>query len=226
MYTGEQFDPNSGFYYLRARYMNPANGRFTRVDEFDGYVRMPSSLNDYTYASADSVNNRDPSGYETMAGLTQVNSAQMGMRGAAPTASRKALDITRKTKVAAVHVYQVFGKRFHTYIFLENLLSPGAGFRFDVGGVSGGWGAIWSRPLGHLPGKLWVSPVPPDRLNGRKILTAAKLTVMQAIAWRMAVGLEAEDEVDIRYSLVLGVNCTYWSGKAALTAFVLSKTGL
>jgi len=28
MYTGEQYDPNVGFYYLRARYYNPTSGRF------------------------------------------------------------------------------------------------------------------------------------------------------------------------------------------------------
>ena len=28
LYTGEQFDPNLGLYYLRARLMNPLTGRF------------------------------------------------------------------------------------------------------------------------------------------------------------------------------------------------------
>ena len=32
LYTGEQYDPNLGFYYLRARYMNPGIGRFISMD--------------------------------------------------------------------------------------------------------------------------------------------------------------------------------------------------
>jgi hypothetical protein len=31
LYTGEQFDPNIGFYYLRARYMDPETGRSSSV---------------------------------------------------------------------------------------------------------------------------------------------------------------------------------------------------
>lgn len=33
-YVGEQFDPNVGFYYLRARWMNPENGRFASSDHY------------------------------------------------------------------------------------------------------------------------------------------------------------------------------------------------
>ena len=37
LYTGEQYDPNAGFYYLRARYYNPQVGRFlTRDTTMDG----------------------------------------------------------------------------------------------------------------------------------------------------------------------------------------------
>ena len=32
LYSGEQFDPNVGFYYLRARYYDHANGRFVSPD--------------------------------------------------------------------------------------------------------------------------------------------------------------------------------------------------
>ena len=36
MYTGEQYDPNAGFYYLRARYMDPEIGRFVTADFWHG----------------------------------------------------------------------------------------------------------------------------------------------------------------------------------------------
>jgi RHS repeat-associated protein len=41
LYTGEFFDSNIGFYYLRARYMSPAIGRFITMDTFAGMNRDP-----------------------------------------------------------------------------------------------------------------------------------------------------------------------------------------
>jgi RHS repeat-associated protein len=62
LYTGEQFDPNSGFYYLRARYMNPELGRFVTTDPFSGLKNDPVTLHKYLYAGLDPVLNVDPSG--------------------------------------------------------------------------------------------------------------------------------------------------------------------
>jgi len=36
LYTGEQFDTGLQQYYLRARYYNPSNGRFNRLDPYSG----------------------------------------------------------------------------------------------------------------------------------------------------------------------------------------------
>ena len=41
LYTGEQFDPDLGMYYLRARYMDPADGRFWTRDTFEGFKQTP-----------------------------------------------------------------------------------------------------------------------------------------------------------------------------------------
>jgi RHS repeat-associated protein len=56
-YRGEQYDPDLGLYYLRARYYNPVTGRFMNVDTLagDGQRR-------YQYAAADPVDGADPSG--------------------------------------------------------------------------------------------------------------------------------------------------------------------
>jgi len=62
LYTGEQYDPNVGFYYLRARYYNQANGRFLTMDTYQGSVFEPASLHKYLYCGADPVNSWDPSG--------------------------------------------------------------------------------------------------------------------------------------------------------------------
>jgi RHS repeat-associated protein len=69
LFTGEQYDNNVGFYYLRARFYNPSNGRFTQMDTFQGMVYEPKSLHKYLYTHSDPINNIDPSGNITLQGL-------------------------------------------------------------------------------------------------------------------------------------------------------------
>lgn len=67
LFAGEQFDPVTGLYYLRARYMNPSVGTFISMDSYDGSIDDPVSLHKYLYANANPVSNSDPSGYNTLA---------------------------------------------------------------------------------------------------------------------------------------------------------------
>ena len=60
--SGEQYDPDLGLYYLRARYYNPATGRFLSRDPENGNRLSPASLRKYLYAGGDPVNSFDPSG--------------------------------------------------------------------------------------------------------------------------------------------------------------------
>ncbi|MGA1841276.1 MAG: PKD domain-containing protein [bacterium] len=62
LYTGEQYDTTVGFYYLRARYYNQNNGRFTILDEYKGNIYDPISLHKYSYCKDNPVNLIDPSG--------------------------------------------------------------------------------------------------------------------------------------------------------------------
>ena len=62
LYRGEQFDPDLGLYYLRARYYNPATGRFMSRDPQDNSPLKPNDLHKYLYAGGDSVNVKDPTG--------------------------------------------------------------------------------------------------------------------------------------------------------------------
>jgi fibro-slime domain-containing protein/RHS repeat-associated protein len=64
LYTGQQYDANAGFYYLRARYYDPATGRFTSSDTFDGNPFEPMTLHKYVYANDNPANMVDPSGHE------------------------------------------------------------------------------------------------------------------------------------------------------------------
>ena len=62
LFTGEQLDPNIGFYYLRARYYDPALGRFLTMDAFPGTMFDPITLHKYLYANVNPINVIDPSG--------------------------------------------------------------------------------------------------------------------------------------------------------------------
>ncbi|MBD5136414.1 MAG: RHS repeat-associated core domain-containing protein [Lachnospiraceae bacterium] len=62
MYTGQQFDAETGLYYLRARYMNTSNGRFLSRDLYSGNEFEPQTLHKYAYVSNNHVNNYDPLG--------------------------------------------------------------------------------------------------------------------------------------------------------------------
>ena len=59
-YTGEQYDPLTGQYYLRARYYNPVIARFTQEDTYYG-----DGLNLYTYCQNNPILNHDPIGHGT-----------------------------------------------------------------------------------------------------------------------------------------------------------------
>lgn len=62
LFTGEQYDAGLGHYYLRARYYNPAIGRFPTMDTYAGRVGEPITLHKYIYANANPVSNVDPGG--------------------------------------------------------------------------------------------------------------------------------------------------------------------
>jgi RHS repeat-associated protein len=69
LFAGEQFDSDLGLYYNRARYLNVTTGRFWSMDPQDGDDQSPMSLHRYSYAGAEPVDNRDPTGLE---GLTDT----------------------------------------------------------------------------------------------------------------------------------------------------------
>ncbi|GEM_PF-2958463 len=58
MFTGREFDKETGLYYYRARYYNPTIGRFLQTDPI-GYG---ADINWYAYCGNNSVARNDPSG--------------------------------------------------------------------------------------------------------------------------------------------------------------------
>ena len=73
LYRGEQYDPDLGLYYLRARYFDPASGRFVSRDPEVGSAYDPKSLHKYLYASGDPVNATDPNGREVLVETVRVD---------------------------------------------------------------------------------------------------------------------------------------------------------
>jgi RHS repeat-associated protein len=64
LYSGQQFDPDLGLYYNRARYLNPNVGRFWTMDSYAGNNEDPLSLHKYLYTQDNPVNGIDPSGHD------------------------------------------------------------------------------------------------------------------------------------------------------------------
>ncbi|MBO5088229.1 MAG: hypothetical protein J6C01_06100, partial [Lachnospiraceae bacterium] len=76
LYTGEQYNANTGLYYLRARYMNPSTGTFISMDSYQGSIYDPVTLHKYLYANANPVRYTDPSGYFSIAECSIATSIQ------------------------------------------------------------------------------------------------------------------------------------------------------
>jgi RHS repeat-associated protein len=80
LYAGEAFDPRLGQQYLRARWYDPALGRFTTLDPFAGDESDPLSFHKYAYAHGDAVNHADPTGKFSMIGVTVSMGVLNGLR--------------------------------------------------------------------------------------------------------------------------------------------------
>jgi RHS repeat-associated protein len=61
-FTGEQFDAEAELVFLRARYYDPATGRFLTRDPFPGVPELPAAYAPYAYALNNPVLLTDPSG--------------------------------------------------------------------------------------------------------------------------------------------------------------------
>jgi RHS repeat-associated protein len=66
LYCAEQFNPDLGLYFLRARYMDPERGRFWTMDVWEGVIQDPRTLHKYLYVNANPVDYVDPLGLVTL----------------------------------------------------------------------------------------------------------------------------------------------------------------
>jgi len=107
---GEQWDPNAGFYYLRARWMSPEVGRFTSVDPYPGNAVSPSTLHTYSYSRMCPVSYADPTGRSyTFVGLMAAIGISLTLPTLAQASTNVALpiihfDLLRQVKSATTGV--------------------------------------------------------------------------------------------------------------------------
>ncbi len=86
LYTAQQYDQETGQYYLRARYYNPVVGRFLQEDTYRG-----DGLNLYAYCANNPVVYYDPSGHMPqyveggVKGSGDTQAGQVGNGGDIPT---------------------------------------------------------------------------------------------------------------------------------------------
>jgi RHS repeat-associated protein len=115
LYRGEQYDPDLGLYYLRARYYNPATGRFMSRDPLDGLPWDPKTMHKYLYVGSDPVNYVDPRG---RAGLFQYAIEQsasipeaklIDIYGCVADAGLAAVDLIINPKISASSAFGAGG---------------------------------------------------------------------------------------------------------------------
>jgi len=106
LYRGEQYDPDLGLYYLRARYYNPLTDRFLSRDPAPGNIAIPGTLHKYLYAGGDGVNYVDPTGRAALVETSVQNSTQAGGTTAetAYTGRRVACVIMTGASIYAVYL--------------------------------------------------------------------------------------------------------------------------
>ena len=100
LYTGEQYNANTGLYYLRARYMDPSTGTFISMDSYQGSLYDPVSLHKYLYANANPVKYTDPTGYYSLVDMS------VGMAGTSILAGSVCLMYINLVKNLKDTIYQ------------------------------------------------------------------------------------------------------------------------
>ncbi len=81
LYTGQQFDAPTGLYSLRARYYDPALGRFLSRDPMEVQAFNPVEVNRYVYATDNPVNQFDPLGAQSFKSYA-LTTAMVGLQAA------------------------------------------------------------------------------------------------------------------------------------------------
>jgi RHS repeat-associated protein len=230
LFSGEQFDANIGFYYLRARYMNPAAGRFLSMDSFEGDLADPITLHKYLYADADPVDRVDPSGrfgtYVDLAGTADLNLSVLGVQllkvllvaGAAIEGYRYLFERRWRMWTAGRLTHN-----FHTCILAKDS-QRGLDWTYDVGLLSPGhYPDSKESPFTFFEGFLEKTPALGDTAQ---LIPVGRMMDWQLELWEFIMmggtaGADQPFETPYAYAFAFR-NCTTWTAGAAATARIVS----
>ncbi len=124
LYTGQQFDALTGLYDLRARYYDPAVGRFLSQDTYPVNFSNPVELNRYGYTANNPINLTDPTGQSAMAEYAIIG-ALMG--GAMAGVQAYVCGGSLGSIIEAILVGMLFGAFFGALASAYPLIAAGAG---------------------------------------------------------------------------------------------------
>ena len=234
LYCGEQWDPDLGFYYLRARYLSPGTGRFWTMDSYAGNTSDPHSLHKYLYAHADPVNRIDPSGHFSLIEISIVGAINSTLR------SIYELRTVAAKQASTAHIYEIYiGLKpvlplGHSAVFIRNIITRNGSLYHIRKTDAGNWfgsqkGVLEKRPTSFEAFKVGY----PLRMR-----LPTKMNFIQYQFWQHSLKfIETDDDdaferVPTTYSLLnfdifLGqpYSCHSWTIKAAGLAFLYSKVG-
>lgn len=126
LYTGEQYDSNLDFYYLRSRYYSQNIGRFQNMDAYIGNIGQPLSFNKYNYVLSNPANLVDPSG---LVGISEFSLTQK-LQGLLQKSSSTATYRVVYRKSGCFLIEAVTGEVINrgVYVFLDSIMGlPYAG---------------------------------------------------------------------------------------------------
>ena len=233
LYAGEQYDPELGLYYNRARYLNAGTGRFWSQDSWEGDTGTPVSLNKYLYADINPINNSDPSGHSSLALELGALDLRLTINSMSVLQVTSAIGIgilggKYLTRPWTINLVSTTENGFHMFIFAEDT-RENAGWRYDIGfDNSFTMGRANARPFSSFDGIIFKSWNATSEVTGVKI-PIAKLSDNLHSLWDAYV-FGVPDVIDedgngvkpYRYRRYPGPNCTTWSLWAASRAFGIS----
>jgi RHS repeat-associated protein len=241
LYAGQQFDSDLGFYYLRARYLNPNTGRFWTMDTDEGNNQDPLSLHKYLYCQANPVIGTDPSGHQDMISL-MISLAIGEDLDADEDVVDVGVDVAFTAHIVDIYVcakLQAFRVPLHAWVYAKQ---PVSGTRFDIGAYK-----INGTIFTGTPGFLRVSSASYSDVKKDANLYFKKwasLNEIQFMEWSVAnvgdaalIGLFDDSLMYSKtYALFAGipssvldmpdvVNCVTFSITSGLAAKAIAKTG-
>ncbi len=165
LYTGEQYDPNVGFYYLRARYYSQATGRFMNSDTWEGRAFDPRTIHKYVYSGNNPINLIDPSGeFYTFVELTVVTNIYSLMISYNLTMFSIALDVERIANRTLKVAYAMRDAALDSLMMSGGAEYAWEALRLARGHISVGY-LMLARSIANNYTKFWMGLAIPVRVH-------------------------------------------------------------